>query len=120
MSSYNRRPAAPLILVALGVVLILGSVLWIMGAAQTAPQTTAPIFFTPALTPRLPYPNIQRISLADAKAAFDLKQAVFIDTRGEPYYSAGHIPGAISMTEEEALSRVGELDRNAWIITYCT
>jgi hypothetical protein len=120
MSSYNRRSAAPLILVALGVVLILGSILWIMGAAQTAPQTAAPIFSSPALTPRIPYPNIQRISLADAKAAFELKQAVFIDTRGEPYYSAGHIPGSISMTEEEARSRMGELDRNAWIITYCT
>jgi rhodanese-related sulfurtransferase len=40
--------------------------------------------------------------------------------RGDPYYSEGHIPGAISMTQEEMATRMGELDKNAWIITYCT
>ena len=53
-------------------------------------------------------------------AAYDLEQAVFIDTRGDPYFSQGHIPGAISMTEDEVLSRLSDLDPNAWIITYCT
>jgi rhodanese-related sulfurtransferase len=50
----------------------------------------------------------------------DLKQAIFIDTRGEPYFSQGHIPGAIPLTDEEVATRQSELDPNAWIITYCT
>ncbi len=75
---------------------------------------------TPLATPAIPYPEIKRISLADAKAAFDLKSAIFIDVRGEPYYSEAHVPGAISMTYDELSSRMGELDKKAWIITYCT
>ena len=69
---------------------------------------------------RVPYPDIPRITLSDAKAAFDLNNAVFIDTRGDSYFSQGHIPGALSITEDQIGDRIDELDSTAWIITYCT
>jgi len=118
-------------MVAMGGVLMIGALLWFVVATRksTVPALVSPVaqsnlptvaLPTPAATAAIPYPEIKRIGLKDAKAAFELKSAVFIDVRGDPYYSEGHIPGAISMTQDEMVSRMGELDKNAWIITYCT
>jgi hypothetical protein len=133
MSSYNRQPVFPVLMVAAGVVLILGSIFWMMNAAPTevgGPSTGAPQAartVAPALedvptqgTARIPYSNVKRVSVADAKPAFDAKSAIFIDARGQQYFDSGHIPGAIPMTDQDLSARIGELDRNAWIITYCT
>ena len=68
----------------------------------------------------VPYPNVARVSLKDAKAAFDLKNAVFIDVRGEPSYSQEHIPGALSITYDELPAHIQELKKTDWIIPYCT
>lgn len=115
----NRQPVFPILMVVFGVVLILGSVAWLVNASRLAEAQRASLS-APVTSPRIPYPEVPRVGLGDSKAAFDLKQAVFIDTRGEPYFSQGHIPGAISMSDDEVLTRLGELDPNAWIITYCT
>jgi hypothetical protein len=115
----KRQPIFPIAMVALGAALILGSVAWLINTSRLAQAQRASLS-APVTSPRIPHPEVPRISLGDAKAALDLKQAVFVDTRGEPYFSQGHIPGAISMTDDEVASRLGELDPNAWIITYCT
>ena len=115
----KRQPIFPIVMVIIGVVLILGSVGWLVNTSRLAEAQRASVS-APVSSPRIPYPEVPRISLGDSKAAYDLKQAVFIDTRGEPYFSQGHIPGAISMTEDELTARRSELDPNAWIITYCT
>lgn len=66
--------------------------------------------------------DVPRISLADAKAAFDSNAALFVDTRDSQSYAQRRIRGAISIplnkfeTQIENLS----LDKNQWIITYCT
>ncbi len=64
--------------------------------------------------------QVERLTLADAKAAFDGNQAVFLDVRGQADYQAGHIPGAVSISINDLSARLGELDKNDWIITYCT
>ena len=66
------------------------------------------------------YPEIERVSLEDAKAAFDAGTAVFVDVRGVDAYNLSHIPGSLSIPLAELKSRLGELDPNQWIITYCT
>ncbi len=66
------------------------------------------------------YPEIERVSLEDAKAAFDAGTAVFVDVRGVDAYNMSHIPGSLSIPLAELESRLGELDPNQWIITYCT
>src|SRR4030095_13229758 len=42
-----------------------------------------------------------RISLEEAKKAFDEKSATFIDTHVKATYDAGHIPGAINITVQD-------------------
>lgn len=118
-SKNKRQPIFPIAMVILGVLLILGSVGWLVNASRLTEAQRASVS-APVTSPRIPYPEILRVSLGDSKAAFDLKQAVFIDVRGEPYFSQGHIPGAISMTDDDVANRLSELDPNAWIITYCT
>lgn len=83
---------------------------------QTGPQTTP----TPNTGHDSPYPDVPRISLKDAKAAFDEKAAVFVDTRSEASWSVVSIPGAINIPSGEMETRYTELDPNDWIILYCT
>ena len=118
-SPKNRTSLTPLLLVGMGIVLMLGSVIWVISSSQKTSMTAAELP-APVSTPRIPYPDIPRVRLGDAKAAYDLNQAVFIDTRGEPYFSSGHIPGALSMTEDEIDARMGDLNPDAWVIPYCT
>jgi 3-mercaptopyruvate sulfurtransferase SseA len=66
------------------------------------------------------YPEIPRVSLADAKAAYDAKSAVFVDARSADSYAQGHIPGALSIPADQLANRLGELKKGDWIITYCT
>ena len=113
----NRSRMLSIVMVVLGSALIFGSAMWY--ASSKKPQPT-PTPTSTAIARRIPYPNIKRVSLADAKAAFDTKQAVFIDVRGEPSFSEGHIPGAISITEDELPARLNELNKNTWYIIYCT
>jgi Rhodanese-like domain len=106
----------PVILVAAGLVLILGAAVYYLvnplnGSGSVATEQPAAA---------IPYPNVSRVSLKDAKAAYDLKNAVFIDVRGEPYYSEEHIPGALSITYDELPSNLQALKKTDWIIPYCT
>jgi rhodanese-related sulfurtransferase len=63
---------------------------------------------------------IQRVALEESKAAFDSGQATFVDVRSASSYEASHIPGALSIPLAELEGRLGELDPDQWIITYCT
>jgi hypothetical protein len=85
----------------------------------TAPPASAPQAVAPAPTEET-YPNIVRVSLGNAKAAYDLKQAIFVDVRDADSYGNSHIPGALSIPLNDLETRWKELDANAWIITYCT
>jgi 3-mercaptopyruvate sulfurtransferase SseA len=80
----------------------------------TAPFATA----TPAGEPT--YPEIERVPLADAKAAFDAGTAVFVDVRTAASYNQSHVPGALSIPLNQIENRLDELDASQWIITYCT
>ncbi len=66
------------------------------------------------------YPEIPRVSLAEAKAAFDQGSALFMDVRSAEAYQGSHISGAINIPAGELDARLGELDKAQWIITYCT
>lgn len=120
MSTRKERVAlAPLLLVGLGLLFMVAAVLWLVRSSDrsVADKSTAD---APASTPPAQEADVERVSLEDAKTAFDLKQAVFIDARGEQSFAEGHIPGAISMTSSEVPTRVGELDPDTWVLTYCT
>lgn len=109
-----------IMIIAIGAVLILSSIGTPGAPASAAPRSAAPIQSAPTSTGDIPYPEIIRISLGNAKAAYDLKQAVFLDVRDKDSFANSHIPGAISIPLAELENRLKELDQNAWIITYCT
>ena len=65
---------------------------------------------------------VPRVSVEQAKAAFDSGAAIIVDVRSAEAYAASHIPGAISIQLEEFdTNPTGlALDKDQWIITYCT
>lgn len=114
-NKQNTRKS-PVLLIALGVVLLL--VATVVFALQSgAKPTPAAVVPTPDETA---IAAIERVPLEEAKAAFDQGSAVFIDVRGTGGYQVGHVPGAVLIPLNEMESRLGELDPNDWIITYCT
>ena len=116
--SRNQGSIWPIVMVGLGLVLIVGAIGWYLMNSPNSSNT--PVSTAQTSDVQIPYPDVKRISLADAKAAYETKTAVFVDVRGEPYYSQGHIPGALSITDVELPNRLNELNPSDWIITYCT
>jgi len=111
-SASIRRSSRPFWVMGIGLALIAVALLLARqrGAAPLASPTPLPVGPD----------EVPRVTLADARAAFDGGTAVFLDVRSSDDYAAGHIPGALSIPLAELESRLGELDPGSWIITYCT
>jgi 3-mercaptopyruvate sulfurtransferase SseA len=101
-----------------GFVLILAVILWQVISANQSPSAPAPTA-NPAQAD-IPFPEVTRISLTDAKAAYDAGAAIFLDVRDTDSYAAKHIPGALHIELAALPSRLSELDPSRPIITYCT
>jgi hypothetical protein len=87
----------------------------------TSAPTTAPAIAVPtAKAQEIPYPEVPRVSLEEAKAALDAGSAIFVDVREPQSYEAEHIAGAINIPNYQIEARMGELDKQEWIIPYCT
>ena len=110
----NRRSLIAVLLISLGLILISGTFYWFLSSSNPAEE---PISVSGQ---EIPYPEVPRVSLADAKAAFDLGTAVFIDARDEFSFSQGHIPEAISIPVNEIEEKSRQLNSSDWYILYCT
>ena len=115
----RRRNVFPAVLLVIGGFLILGAGLWYGWVVFNQPGAGRQPAAVSAAAEES-YPDVPRVSLADAKAAYDTGGAVFLDVRDAAEYAGGHIPGAISIPLSELPSRLGELDPQTWYITYCT
>ena len=62
----------------------------------------------------------KRISLEDAKAAFDKGGAVIVDTRDKDSFAQEHIKGAINLPLPEFEKRLSELPTDKQTIAYCS
>jgi 3-mercaptopyruvate sulfurtransferase SseA len=120
-NTRSARSVWPLAMVGIGLGLILVVLIWALFFNQ-APSTesTLPTATPASQTGTSSLADIPRVSLADAKAAYDQGAAVFVDVRDAQSYAQGHIPGAINIPLDELGSRIKELDPTAWIIPYCT
>ena len=120
-TTRTKKPsnALAVILVISGAILILSSFFWLVKTSLTANSRESNIP-TPLVSQQIPFPLVKRVSPQDAKAAFELENATFIDVRGKTFYNEGHLPGALSITEEELTSKVSELNSSSWMILYCT
>ena len=100
-----------------GVLMVLAALAWVLLNKLAPPAATA--ISTATATPAS-VAQVKRVSLVDAKAAFEAKSAVFLDVRDSGSYAINHIPGAVLIPIADLNARMGELDPNAWIIPYCT
>ena len=66
--------------------------------------------------------EVPRVTVEEAKAAFDKGKAIIVDVRSAEAYAAGHAAGAISIPLSEFENNINDLplDKDQWIITYCT
>ncbi len=112
MSSRRKNNSIPFL------ILVGGGLLLIVTAFMLANQT--PTAAPEAGFVEEVYPEIQRVSIDEAKAALDSNSAVFVDVRSAEAYQVSHISGAVNIPSEELEARLGELDKIQWIITYCT
>jgi 3-mercaptopyruvate sulfurtransferase SseA len=99
-----------MILAACGFLLLAAGLIFVR-SRQALPASPA----LPADTSQVP-----RITLQQAKQAFDAGSAVFVDARAADAFSQSHIPGALSLPLAQVPASLGDLDPHAWIITYCT
>jgi 3-mercaptopyruvate sulfurtransferase SseA len=94
--------------------------------AQTSPTpiptTIIEIASTPASAVPLTSDDVPRVSLEQAKAALDSGAAIIVDVRSNDAYAAEHIASSISipLAEIEANPTSVKLEKDQWIITYCT
>jgi hypothetical protein len=83
---------------------------------------TAPAFALPTKS-NIPLNEneVPRVSVQEAKEAFDSQSAIFVDVRAKASYDAGHIPGAFSIQLGEFETNPTELGLplDHWIIPYC-
>lgn len=66
--------------------------------------------------------QVPRVTVEDAKTAFDNGTAIIVDVRSEQAFAQSHIPGAINIQLGEFETNPTELNlpKDHWIITYCT
>jgi len=66
--------------------------------------------------------DVSRVSVERARVALESGGAIIVDVRSAETYAAGHIPGAISIPLAEFENNINgiALEKDQWIITYCT
>jgi hypothetical protein len=116
----NRNKVWLRLSIGAGVLLILSAVILSAVLAQSKRNAQLNANDQSILESRGSDPQIDRVSLAEAKTAFDNQQALFLDVRSAESYAAGHIPGAINIPLAQILDRYGKIDASRWIILYCT
>mgnify|MGYP003515756596 CR=1 FL=1 len=114
MSPRKKNNSIPLL------ILLSGGLLLIIAALMLANQNPPAASTTEISSEEEIYPEIQRISIDETKAALDAGSALVVDVRSAEAYQGSHISGAINIPLEELEARLGELNKAEWIITYCT
>ncbi|HUG34058.1 MAG TPA: rhodanese-like domain-containing protein [Anaerolineales bacterium] len=66
--------------------------------------------------------DVPRVSLEQALTAYSAGAAIFLDVRGAESFASRRIPGAINipLAEIEANPIIPNVEKDQWIITYCT
>lgn len=103
---------------AMGALLILGALSWYVYSDTVKPGSQLPPTEQNPSQVEDNFPNIERISVEEARIAYDQNRAVFLDVRYTDEYEQGHIPGAVLIPLLDLPGRVVELNKDDWIITY--
>ena len=63
--------------------------------------------------------DVQEIGIEDAPAWIESREAVVLDVREPEEYSAGHLPGAISIPQAELATRLDEIPKERDLVVTC-
>lgn len=87
-----------------------------------SPQIIEPVSTQPQADLPESEAAVPRVSVEEAKAALESGAAIIVDVRSAGAYEASHIPGAINIQLGEFETNPADLklDKEQWIITYCT
>lgn len=111
MNPFERhRWLAPSVLLVAGGLLLSAGFLVFRFSNNDAPAQTTAVTGTE---------DIPRVSLDDARSAYEQGSAVFVDVRSASSFAAVSIPGSLSIPFSELDTRFAELDSDDWIITIC-
>jgi hypothetical protein len=113
-AAVKNNKFGPIILIGAGIFVILAVVIWQLSLLPTT--TAAPI----AGNFDIPYPEIKRVSLEDAKTALDTGGALILDVRDAGTFGSKHITGSINIPLNDLEKRANELPKDRWILTVCT
>jgi len=97
-----------------------------LAACSPAPTPAMTVIVEPTSPPPGGLPKseaeVPRVTAEAAKAAFEAGAAVIVDVRSVDSFVAKHIAGALSipLTRIEQNPKSVSLDKDQWIITYCT
>jgi 3-mercaptopyruvate sulfurtransferase SseA len=98
----------------------------IISACSTTPQPQPIVIVEPTSRPANNLPqteaDVPRVTVEEALTALNSGAAVIVDVRSTESFVAEHIAGALSipLTRIESNPASVTLDKNQWIITYCT
>ncbi len=91
------------------------------------PAPTQSVVFTLAPLPTqsnlpLSEAEVPRVSVEEAKIALDSGEAIIVDVRSPEAYAEVHVAGSVSIPLGEFEGNIANvsLDKDQWIITYCT
>lgn len=116
-------------LLVISLLLLLAASACSTSSPQTAP-TTEPTIRVVATQPQaqvqtnlpLTEADVPRVPVDEAKRAFDNGEAVIVDVRSAEAYAASHAAGAINIPLDQFENNIANvpLDKDQWIIPYCT
>jgi rhodanese-related sulfurtransferase len=111
MAMQKKPNKIPVIFIGIGgLVLVLLAIYLVMGGSVSSNVPDQ----------RITAADVTRVSVSEAYTAYQDRSAVFLDVRGAESFDAGHIPGAVHIPLDELASRLNELSKDDWILTYCT
>lgn len=117
----TQRASSLVIPIIVGVVVVAVIVGTIVSIESRRPVTASVPMVTAAAQPTnpIPYPGVPRISIEEAREKLETGQAVVVDVRTKNTYDQAHLPGSISLPEDEIEARLDELPHNKELILYC-
>lgn len=104
----------------LALLLISVLVLGCQNATTASISNNGPDKAKPAATADNHDDDAPRITLVDAKAAYDDGTAIFVDTRAESSYKQEHVKGAINISADQLDAKIKELPKDKKMIAYCS
>lgn len=84
-------------------------------AVNAAPAAPA----APPAARNIPFPDVERIPLAEAKKAFDDGSAIFVDTHSAASFEVQHVKGAVNIPPDQ-IAKADSLPKGKKIIAYCS